>query len=276
MSAKVRFRSGYTCPCVVKWLTLYEAVSICEQRIKNNIDIWQLGYRTDVSASAGTHAAGGVMDIGQLADADLKLQRTYGGCGQRRTRAQGFSMDHNHLFLNGDVHMSSALRVQQRAWLNGRNGLVSNGRITGPGPIGKDTPSWQTGVKKMEEYLVAFADDVAKKVLAGIDYGKIADAVLTRDGKIPNTLTGNPGNEFVSLAGALEALGKRTDYLVKRSITNGDLVGNEYNPADPNTKIAVTTALALLLRRQREQGGDADLSAKLDAILAALPQEPQS
>lgn len=195
-----------------------ELVMVCEGQLKSNADIYQLGYRDDVSASAGTHSGGGVMDIGQWTDPQLHLEREYGGCGQHRTRAQGFGMDHNHLFLRGCPHLSVAARAQEADWLRGRNGLVSHGPITGPGPKGKDTPSWSEGVKMMEEYLMELKDDIAAEVVKRLrgEYGAIADAVLDRDGKIPNTVTDNAANKFLPLKYMLAELGANTEALPRR------------------------------------------------------------
>jgi hypothetical protein len=173
-------------------------------------------------------------------------------------------MHHAHGWPNDCPHLAPAAQSQQAAWNRGRNGLVSNGLITGPGPKGKDTPSWTKGISLMEDYLMAFADEVAAKA---------AKAVLTTDGIIPNTVTGNKSNKYVSLATAVAEIGHNTEYTASRSITTDGLVANEYNPADANNTIAATTALALLLRRQREQGDQLDALTK---AVAALQKGPQS
>ena len=40
---------------------------------------------------------------------------------------------------------------------------------------------------------------------------QIADTVLARDGRIKNTFTANPNNEYVSLATAVAAMGAQLD-----------------------------------------------------------------
>ena len=273
MAAKVRFRGGWTCSCVAESLPLVEEEMLLRGLIRSNIDIYQLGWRNDVGASAGTHSRGGCTDVGQYSDAQIDIWRLWGWTMQHRYPPS--FMHHAHGWPWGCPHLAPAAQSQATQWRNRQNGLVSRGRVQGRWPI--DT--WTTAMTKRKKVLVALKDDIINGVVAklrGDDAlaDHIADAILTRDGKIPNTLTDNPGNKYVSLAGALEALGKRTDYLVNRSITKDGMVKNEYNPADPNNTIAVTTALTLLLRRQREQGGDADLAAKLDAILAAVTPAP--
>src|SRR4051812_46090106 len=59
MTGKVRVRGGWTCSCVATSLPLVEAEMLARNLISHNIDVFQYGYRGDVSASAGTHAGGG-------------------------------------------------------------------------------------------------------------------------------------------------------------------------------------------------------------------------
>lgn len=156
MAAKVKFRSGYTCSCVADTLPLIEREMIARGIIKSSIDIHQLGWRTDVSASAGTHARGGVIDTAQYSPEQLAVWRSWGVEMQHRTRAQGFSMDHGHGVWRGCPHLSPAAADQDREWLAGRNGLRSRGKIAGPGPIGKETPTWSAA--KASKALAASRD----------------------------------------------------------------------------------------------------------------------
>jgi hypothetical protein len=143
---KVRFRGGWTCECVAKSLPLVEADMIKKGIIKHNVDIFQLGYNSSVEASAGTHDGGGNTDVGQYSDAGIKVWREWGWCQQHRTPAQGFS-NHGHGWPKGCPHMSKGGNYQASEWQAGRNGLRSKGPITGPGPKGKDTPTWTQGIK---------------------------------------------------------------------------------------------------------------------------------
>jgi hypothetical protein len=167
MNAEVAFRGGYTCSCVATSLPLLELVMLINGNISNSLDLYQLGWRNDVSASAGTHSQGGCTDIGQLSDECLAIERKYGWTFQHRTPAQGFS-PHAHGWPNGCGHLAPSAQYQQLAWNNGRDGLVSNGPITGPGPKGTDTPHWTEGVRLMERQIMAFKDDVASEVAARI------------------------------------------------------------------------------------------------------------
>lgn len=256
---RIPYRGGLVCRCVYDSFPLVESVMITQGLIKESIDVYQWSYRSNVSASAGTHSRGGCIDVGQYSDACLKVWRTHGWCMQHRTPAQGF-MHHAHGWPNGCSHLSPAAKVQQRAWNNGRNGLVSNGRITGPGPIGKGTPHWTEGIKKMEEYLVGFKEDVAAAVVAKLDYNKIADAVLNRDA-IPNTVTGNTANTTVTLKTALAEIGRNTE-----------LLQHVPSPGGPQPEWDAAHILDWLARQTADQGSQ--LAALAAAVAAITPQEP--
>lgn len=131
-TGKVAFRGGWTCECVALSLPRVERAMIQRGIIRHSIDVWQLGYRTDVAASAGTHSAGCMVDVGQYSDAALRVWREYGWTMQHRTRAQGFSMDHGHGGPDGCWHGSDYADYQQREYAAGRNGLLSRGPVTGP------------------------------------------------------------------------------------------------------------------------------------------------
>lgn len=156
----------YGCPCVNESLPLLQMVHLIRGDISNSLDVYQGCYHPGVGASAGSHDKGGPVDIGQFESRQLRTQRECGWGAQHRTRAQGFSADHNHMFPIGCPHGSPLAMSQQRAWQNGRNGLLGNGPITGPGPIGTETPHWKEGVKLMEAEIMSFADQVAAKVVA--------------------------------------------------------------------------------------------------------------
>jgi hypothetical protein len=158
----------YLCPCNMKMLPLLQMVHLIRGDIQNAIDMWQGNYHPGVGASAGSHDKGGPVDVGQLNDRCLKTQRECGIGSNHRLLSQGFVVEHNHMFPIGCPHGSPLAMWQQTAWQNGRNGLVSNAPITGPGPIGKDTPHWTEGVRRMEAEIMSFADEVANKVQARI------------------------------------------------------------------------------------------------------------
>lgn len=146
-SYTVYFRGHPACPCLAKWLPVYEKELLRRGVIKHNIDIYQL--IGSVGASAGTHSAGGAFDIAQTTreavyvarqmGADATWHRPYNWDG-----AGGIS--HTHGVLRGCPHNSPA-RYQIAAVDAGYNGLGSGGRggkDYGPRPLSKRT--WQQGM----------------------------------------------------------------------------------------------------------------------------------
>jgi hypothetical protein len=187
-SSKVRFRGRWTCKCVATSLPLVEQAMKNKGIIKNNVDIFQMGYNTGgVAASAGTHNGGGNTDVGQYSDAALKEWREWGWTQQRRTRAQGFD-PHGHGWPKGCPHLSSGAKYQASEWQAGRNGLKGRGPITGPGPTGKNTPTWTQGIKnhKSSKPSTPAKPPAAKGVLGmskNVYYRKEADFPLKGDGQ---------------------------------------------------------------------------------------------
>jgi GH24 family phage-related lysozyme (muramidase) len=239
--AKVKFRGGWTCSCVAKSLPLVEKDMIRRGLIKYNIDIYQLGYRNDVGASAGTHAGGGNTDVGQFSDAQIDVWRLWGWTIQHRTRAQGFDMDHGHGWPLGCTHLSSGGRSQASQWANRQNGLVSRGRVAGRWPI--DT--WKTAMKKR---LAEIAEAEREKELELPTTGEVTTAVLKAM---------KSDKELIALIGEAAA--------------SADVVPNEFTSNTANEFVAMKTALVYLSRQNKA------VNAKLDALVAAtfpVPTEP--
>jgi len=91
--------------------------------------------RGGVSASAGTHDGGGVVDVdvsnmntSQRLNAVQALRKA-GFAAWLRTPAEGFSY-HIHACAIGDREMAYVAKDQVQSYFNGRNGLVSNARVT--------------------------------------------------------------------------------------------------------------------------------------------------
>lgn len=141
----VSFRGGRTCVCVAFSLPLVEQEMIRRGLIKRSIDVWQFGYRNDVKASAGFHSRGGNTDVAQFSDEQLRCWRECGWAMQRRDR--GFATKHGHGWPVGCPHL--AKQDQVRSWLKGRDGLVGDARIGGPGPVGQATPSWRDAAARL-------------------------------------------------------------------------------------------------------------------------------
>jgi hypothetical protein len=142
----LRFRGRRVCICVATSLPYVEHRMLEEGVIRFNIDIYQGGYNTTVVASKGTHDEGGNTDVGQYSFAALKIWREMGWAMQHRTKAQGFSGDHGHGWPVGCPHLSEGAEWQASEWNLYRNGLRSRGRVTGPAPTGKLTPTWVDGL----------------------------------------------------------------------------------------------------------------------------------
>lgn len=264
VSGKVWFRVGWTCTCVVKVLTTAEELMLLEGLIEDSLDIFQL--QGTAAASAGTHSKPGAYDIGQDSPAQIDVQRRCGGDGQARTTSQGFAVKHCHGFAQGCPHGSPGLLSQKHQWNNRQNGLISHGPIQGRWP----TKNWSVAVAEQGKKIMALKDDIANEVIARLrkEYDAIADAMLTRDGKIGNTITSNKANKTLTLAGALSGLGINTADVGKQVLGRDNLIPND-DPTDPNKFMAAASALKLLLRRSRQQ------QAQIDAILTKL-EGPQA
>lgn len=211
---RILFRGGLTCSCVVESLPWVELDMLLRGIIREAVDIYQLGYNPGgVAASAGAHDEGCMIDVGQYSDQALAVWRRWGYEIQHRTRAQGFAADHGHGGPKGCPHGSPLARQQLAAWENGRNGLRSNGPITGPGPKGAVTPYWKTALK---ENKMALLDELT---------GAVVDA-LKKDGLVntdESALTGNPKNKSVAVTTALDYIGRRLMSLGANVATKGDV-----------------------------------------------------
>lgn len=104
----------------------------------------QGSWSTSVSASAQTHAGGGVLDISLRGWSSAQVWALLVACRQRglvawhRTALQGFT-PHVHAVMDGCEHLSGLSRpvVGTAAWQvqeyrAGRNGLAGRGRDDGP------------------------------------------------------------------------------------------------------------------------------------------------
>lgn len=104
----------------------------------------QGSYNRGVSASAGTHDGGGVVDIstnGGNVNAMLLALRRAGFAAWYRTSAEGFS-PHIHACAIGDREMASGARNQVVAYFRGRNGLANNRADSAPASVGRPAPKW--------------------------------------------------------------------------------------------------------------------------------------
>lgn len=98
-----------------------------EKILGYELTIMQGSYNGGVGASAGTHDGGGAVDLAG-ADAENKVRagRTVGFAMWEREAWQGPWPHHVHGILYGNAKAAGAAKRQVAAYLNHRDGLVSN------------------------------------------------------------------------------------------------------------------------------------------------------
>lgn len=107
----------------------------------------QGSYHPGVGSSAGTHDAGGVMDIRVTTMTEngrnllVQALREVGFAAWYRTPAEGFDV-HCHAVAIGDWEMSPQAEDQVQAYFNGLNGLANNGPDTLPSSFPVVKPTW--------------------------------------------------------------------------------------------------------------------------------------
>jgi len=197
----VDFRGGETCSCVALSLPWVEADMKRRGLIVSHVDILQLGYRTDVKASAGTHAAGGCVDVGQYHPRQIECWRDWGWTMQKRTLT-GVDV-HGHGWPYKCTHLSIAAQDQEDDWDDKDAGLKGDAQVVGQWPV----LPWKDAMRRnIVSLLGDLADEIstatAKKVLAGM-----GEAVWNAD-VIPNVWTDPKANENVRPKSALGELGR--------------------------------------------------------------------
>lgn len=116
----------------VDWLTR-RALQATAKRLGYSLTLHQGSYNRGVSASAGTHDGGGVVDLAPWDHARKvrELRRT-GFAAWYRPAIPGLWGAHIHAVLIGNAKMSAAANRQVSAYLAGRDGLAGNGPDNGP------------------------------------------------------------------------------------------------------------------------------------------------
>lgn len=153
------FRGFTACECLAKWLPVYERLLLLNGLVKSSIDIWQLTGAA--AASAGTHSQGGAADLFQYTNAHVAISREMGApAAWRRTTAQGFTKDHQHLVLTGCPHNDPA-RYQIAAQRDGYDGLGYLGHA-GPDyhPDPKVYRTWQQGITWAEAEIARLEEEM--------------------------------------------------------------------------------------------------------------------
>src|SRR4030095_7150313 len=146
---RIPFRGGLTCSCVVKSLPFVEKDLQQRGLINGSIRIFQLGYRTDVDASAGTHARGGCTDVAPFNAAVIDVWRQWGWTMQ--DRSPFFADDHAHGWPYKCPHLSAAAQQQEDDWDRKDAGLVGGAHVQGRWPV----LPWNEAFDKMVPTLIS-------------------------------------------------------------------------------------------------------------------------
>lgn len=212
MAERVFFRIGLTCSCIARLLPVVEEYMIWNGLIKESLDLFQLGYRTDVEASRGSHGRGSAVDGGQTSDEQIDVLRQFGITAQRRnlTNPDGSKIvEHWHGWAYRCPHKSPALAAQERDWDNRDAGLVGNARVQGRWPI----DPWDVSLARMEKKMAKTLDDIKAEIIAELrqSIADIPRRVWGVDGVIDNQFTGNTANKEVAGGSALIAIDNKVD-----------------------------------------------------------------
>jgi hypothetical protein len=256
---RIPFRGlGLTCRCVVESLPWVELDMIRRGIIRNNMDLAQLGYRSDVSASAGTHAAGGCTDgWGQWDEEAIDVQRLWGWTSQRRD-LRGIGT-HWHGWPYGCPHLSPAAQAQSRDWDRRDAGLQGGGQVVGRWPIKR----WNDALEErkgplLREVADAVADELIRRREQLAAPKTIANEVLRGDHVNNSGFASGSEGTRVSLNEALIAIQGRLIALPKAAS-----IASAVEAAEAAEEKALTAQL------------DA-LSKKIDGLVAAVTALPKA
>lgn len=130
----------------VDWLTrkALEATADRLDYADGKLDLMQGSYNGGaVSASAGTHDGGGVVDLSayDAARKVLELRRT-GFAAWYRPAIPGLWGAHIHAVLIGNAKLSTSAKAQVSEYLAGGDGLKGNGKDTGPRQFVRNRFTW--------------------------------------------------------------------------------------------------------------------------------------
>lgn len=118
-----------------------EKKNYADNKLGFKLTVTQGSYMSEEAAEASgtTHNDGGVLDLRVwdlpkriTIDMVLKEYREAGIILWLRTKAQGFDEIHFHGLDRGNPRMSPSAKRQEQSFLNGGNGLASNGPDDGP------------------------------------------------------------------------------------------------------------------------------------------------
>lgn len=117
------------------------------RRLGYELSLSQGSYNAGkVSASAGTHDRGGVVDLPPYqAERKVRELRAVGFAAWHRRAIAGLWPEHVHAVLIGHRRLAPSAHRQVLAYLAGRNGLADNGADDGPRQFTDRRYSWRRG-----------------------------------------------------------------------------------------------------------------------------------
>jgi hypothetical protein len=220
-----------------------EMLELTEHQTGIDVVYTQGSYNTAVSASGGTHAGGGVVDLRVIQYTDTQRNRllaglrTVGFISWYRTPDQGDWPYHIHIVDKGNDQLSPAAQNQVTAANAGRNGLKSN--LYDGLNLNVTEFDWQ-------EYLTMLTDIINRLAVVEAQVGPNTDArAQYAYGQVQST--GPEGNLYdrVNLIdGRVTAnTDARAQYAYTASLTaESDIAGLQTATADLGTKLDALTA----------------------------------
>lgn len=104
-----------------------QALQEAEKRLGYTLSIIQGSFNTSVSASGGTHAGGGAVDLAPADYANkVHVLRAIGFAAWHRPAIRGLWVEHVHAVLLDDAVASAAAKAQWTDYRNHRDGLADN------------------------------------------------------------------------------------------------------------------------------------------------------
>ena len=172
----------------VDWLTR-AALEATAKRLGYDLTIVQGSYNAGgVSASAGTHDGGGVVDLApwDWQNKVRELRRT-GFAAWHRPAIPGLWGEHIHAVLIGNRKLAPAAKVQVAEYLRGENGLASHGPDDGPRDYVTNRFRWRTGAKRISraEALIKRARTTLSTGIRGYETREARTALREAARKLP-------------------------------------------------------------------------------------------
>ena len=170
------------------------ALTLAAKRLgyDDGLTITQGSYNAGgVSASAGTHDGGGVVDLSDFEhERKVRVLRSVGFAAWYRPGPPAYSWPaHIHAVLIGNRKLSPSAKAQVAEYIAGYDGLAGSGRDTGPRQFVHHRFSWKSGEKRI---------------------GQARDLIATARAKLSHNVRGYPG-----IGRALQALGRAQAALPK-------------------------------------------------------------